>query len=562
MGPDISLHLGSLASYFEDLARRTFGTDAETLDWNARLSRRTRLAAEQAKWVQCVGMAQPIRIENIYQPIDVESFGRSVTIQNLLEASTSSIIFAGPGFGKSTLLNRLYVDLLSRTEFIPYLFVLRSPNATEDLTEFVQRLTSRKKTSRKGRLVLLVDGYDEVSREDRVAISSALADFKAAEVGMFFVTCREFYDVYELKVPHYTLKSFEHQHQIGFIMAFCSNYQKPIDPEALLRQLKQRNLLEFARHPLLLTLICILESGPFPELPTNSISLLKRVFDTLTLRWDQQKGVLRESTVPLDGEDRVRCLMRVAYRMTDLVVKQEQVEGFAREFLTLAQRKHVDAREMLREVAQWYGVLVPTSDNMWQFVHRSIHDYLAARFWVESGTFNPKTVREWNSRSAYAACLSPDATESITRALKSESEVHVVSECLLNKAPFDVVEVAHALLFRFSRFKPFVMTRSPGELRVECSENIFRLASEEFLMAILDCALDGEAMGSQARSSAATETVIAYSLFQIHQRGAEIRDDKLWRRALHLFARADFQFSIGIDDPSRFLLSDVFKRPN
>jgi hypothetical protein len=56
------------------------------------------------------------------------------------------------------------------------------------------------------------------------------------------------------------------------------------------------------------------------------------------------------------------------------------------------------------------GVLVPAEYQRWQFVHRTIHDYLAARYWVESGEFSISPVRDWNTRASYAACLLPDAS--------------------------------------------------------------------------------------------------------------------------------------------------------
>jgi len=42
---------------------------------------------------------------------------------------------------------------------------------------------------------------------------------------------------------------------------------------------------------------------------------------------------------------------------------------------------------------------VPADGDKWQFAHRSIHDYLAARFSVEKGHFDPTKVRVESRRA-------------------------------------------------------------------------------------------------------------------------------------------------------------------
>ena len=103
----------------------------------------------------------------------------------------------------------------------------------------------------------------------------------------------------------------------------------------------------------------------------------------LTFRWDESKGVHRESRAALDGDDRVRFLMRAAFEMTDSFATTSQLEATARNYLALLQYPQTAAGGMLREVAQWYGILIPVSEQRWAFAHRSFHDYLAARYWVE-----------------------------------------------------------------------------------------------------------------------------------------------------------------------------------
>jgi hypothetical protein len=194
----------------------------------------------------------------------------------------------------------------------------------------------------------------------------------------------------------------------------------------------------------------------------------------------------------LDGEDRQRCLMRVAFAMQRLIERDEVVIAAATEHLRLLQRSDVNIDALLLEIAQWYGILIPTENAHWSFVHRTIHDFLAARHWVESGRFVPDEVADWNPRAAYAACLLPDATSAICCSLRRAQDVAVLAECLANHAPFEVDTVASAVIDYFRRVKHAAsLERSDVSVRVKTMHNVFSLASEEFLYALMRAAAPG-----------------------------------------------------------------------
>src|ERR1035438_10744685 len=122
MSGDFSVNVDpALIAYLEDRIKGVFGRDAASERRSARLTRRMRLALEQARSVKCVGMDRPIAIQAIYQPIGLQTdfTERSHTrldtdIHRLMAVrdsktkelvGTDGIIYAGPGRGKSTLLN-------------------------------------------------------------------------------------------------------------------------------------------------------------------------------------------------------------------------------------------------------------------------------------------------------------------------------------------------------------------------------------------------------------------------------------------------------------------------
>ncbi len=576
MGEGISIDIGSLANYLEDRTRRIFGKDVDTLDWIGRLNRRSKVAVGQAAWVQCVGMDRPIRIQDIYQPIKVQSqhdwtdpsrIGRS-DVLTLIKQRTDAVIFAGPGRGKTTLLNWLLLNLLNKKRETPLMFLLRTENAVEDLSELVRRLIAGEKAgvSKSEPIILLVDGYDEIDETQRKTVSETLALFRSLDVGNYYLTCRTFYDVYDLKVSHYRLSPFSFEDSFNFIAAFARCYDCKIDADKLLKTLENRGLWDFATHPLMLTLICMLKTSTLPELPHNSLHLLKRAFDTLTFRWDEQKGIHRKSQLAVDGEDRVSCLMRIAYQMHGLIATQEQVENFTRYFLKLLQRKNIDPRQLLREIAQWYGVLVPADGDKWQFAHRSIHDYLAARFMVENGKFSARKVRVWNSRAAYAVCLSHDGTNGMKCALETSRDLHAFSECLYNKVPFDVTEVSDSVLLHFQRFRPFIYQPSGQWLTVETDQDFCTLASDQFLMELIVRALQTRPRSrdsSETFAGSAHDVILALAFGALKQRGGKIKTQDTLRDAISVFGSLNQTFQLGTGKGALiFKLRDVFLQPD
>src|SRR5262249_52711834 len=124
MGDGISIDLGSAVPYIVDGLLGVFGKDSVSVEWKAKIQRLVKLSVEQASYVQCVGMAKPIPISDIYQPTDLirpDLDDPRTTITILLKQGMDAIIFAGPGRGKTTLLHWMYMQLCQSRETTPLL---------------------------------------------------------------------------------------------------------------------------------------------------------------------------------------------------------------------------------------------------------------------------------------------------------------------------------------------------------------------------------------------------------------------------------------------------------
>lgn len=485
-------------------------------------------AVKRAATLQCIGMSHPVSLNSIYQPTQLVSRhdGTPLEAGDLLAAHSNAIIFAGPGRGKTTLLHWYYVSLMGGDSCYPLLFTLRRQNEIDELSYYSNlAMSGRLKRQLHGRkLLFLVDGYDEIPSSERARVSQILRDTSDSGSAQFFLTCRLFYDIIDLPAPRYEVIGFSREDAGRFAEAFASAYGATFNTGELINELEAFGFRDFLEHPLLLTLACILKSHLQPDLPRRTVALIRSALDVLRIKWDYEKGLRRETAYPLDGEDRLRCLMRVAFYTKDLEAPEQLVLNRTREYLGLSGVPYLDARGLLLEIAQWYGLFVPIEPAAWTFVHRTIQDYLAARFWVESGLFNPTKVT-WNSRSAYAAALSHDATEALVAALGQAGKIHVVAEILNNNSLYDSGRVANAVLYYFEQHGGYQLEVLSSGIRAVVTHDFFDSMSNELLKSLCVAAL-------QNLSNSAL-VVLAYALDELNLRPKDGVPDRLMARLVH-----------------------------
>ncbi len=327
------IDLGSTIPYFVDRFLELVGKDLETVELRRWFEETQRIGFQESSFVMAVGMHTPVPLEEIYQPTRIVFQGQSLTIylpaggrrnirlpenavfppERFLSLHTNAVIYAGPGWGKTTFLHYLFLKTWRERTAIPVLFTLRRPAGLADFRRFIEVVHRLKKRKEHLQFLLLVDGYDEVSDDDRKFVSNALLRYGASGLGQYLLTCRDFYDVYDLTVPHARIKEFDTADQERYVEAFMKAYDAQVPATDLLNDLKGRGLADVLKHPLLLALVCIVKTGKMQLHSRSVLGLIERAIETLSFRWDEGKGVERESRTPLDGRDRINCLKRIAF---------------------------------------------------------------------------------------------------------------------------------------------------------------------------------------------------------------------------------------------------------
>jgi hypothetical protein len=486
---DISRLIASLTKRAVEL----FAPDELEEGLLARIKDHVSLTAYEAEKVQCVGMTDPIPLLDLYQPTRLKQNGAST--QDIRSAREAAIIYAGPGQGKTTLLKYILLSGVDKHSDALLFFSLRTEGHTDLLCNLVDVLDSRRKfhriPPRCEPILLLVDGYDEISEAQQKVVTTALFKFSQSRAGRFMLTCRSGYTVRNLKCNQHELAEFERADAVRYVDAYAQAFgiRGGLNGEILIGELEQRKLSYIASHPLMLTLACVIKSRTAPNLPHNSIELLRQAVETLDFRWDEARGIQRPKERLLSIH-MIECTMLIAYEMTGLRVAKSQVLEIIGKYLKLLHRSGVGPEVVLDDIRKFFGLIVTTPDGYCQFVHSTIHDYLAARYMVENGRFEPGTIRKWDLRAAYAASLQHDASFSLHTAFVQSASIEAVRECLINGARFDVEGVANAVFLHFRAFHDFKdIQASPARVMLSCSSDFFDVADDAFLDAIARKAL-------------------------------------------------------------------------
>jgi hypothetical protein len=316
------------------------------------------------------------------------------------------------------------------------------------------------------------------------------------------------------------------------------------DAKTVVSQLEERGFKEFLSHPLLLTLACIVRTTSSSVQPRSALRLLERAIDVLCLHWDEQKVIDRQRTTPLDGYDRERILKHIAYRARSPFVKRQRAEEITRKQLSLLGMDKVEPRDALIEIARFYGILVPAEDG-YEFVHRTIHDFLAAKQWVESGEFARARSYEWNARTAYAACLLGDATDVLKQALEAHDGLPTATEIIGNYAGFDYPTIADALFKYFAEPRRVLQYErrlhsetdskySPRIIGLLASDFI-RLANSDFLNFIVDYFCE--------RNSKVADLLVAYAATELYSRWMKL-EHQTYAKAFAAYKTEIFTFVV------------------
>jgi NACHT domain len=390
--------------------------------------------------LKVLGMREPVKLEDVYTAVQFlgeEGIRAFASIDNLEKAFRQSqsrrfqskcekqdglkvanekqylMVLGQPGAGKSTFLRRLGLEALKgknsryNHECVPVFLELKrlttgKINLEQAIIQelencgFPQPEKSAKKLLERGKLLILLDGLDEIPTQQLDKAITTIQDFvDKHSQNRFVASCRtaayrsgfqRFYDVIMADFDDEQIKQFINNW-------FQSEQDKQVDTARgcweLLQQSEYNATRELAQTPLLLTLLCLVFDD-FQAFPKNRAELYKKALDVLLTRWAAEKRVQREPIYKdLSVTSEEMMLAKIAsYNFVEdkLFFSARDIQDQIRTFLTnnLNTPKHLDARVILEAIQIQQGILVERAKDVLSFSHLTLQEYLTAQYIVDN----------------------------------------------------------------------------------------------------------------------------------------------------------------------------------
>lgn len=323
---------------------------------------------------------------------------------DVLAKNTNLMVVGKPGSGKTTYLQRVVTECNAgklQAHRIPVLIRLRDfvrdgrevVYALKPYLEKCWQLSDAESLLKQGRVMLLLDGLDELTGEDGKKITEEIKkfarDYPQVQV---IVTCRtqSFTGEMDWKSLNFEFVEVADFNQ-GQVRSFAEHWFMTVMGNELagmaragkfLEQLfleSNKPILELAITPILLSLTCVVFHST-EKFYSKRSKLYEEGLELLLERWDKSREIERDEIYrDLSVERKLDLLSYLAvkkFEQTQYVLfEQTEIEGYIAEFLGIEQR---DSRAVLKAMEAQHGLLIERAQKIWSFSHLTFQEYCTA----------------------------------------------------------------------------------------------------------------------------------------------------------------------------------------
>ena len=347
-----------------------------------------------------------------------ELFQQWIVGIQLVENYTKIRILGNPGTGKTTFLQHLALQCnrgLFMANRVPIFITLKSfveesketgevsllnYIRSEFLTSNIINPSTIDNLLCEGRVLLLLDGLDEVLTIDTNAVYQEINRFtEKYHKNLFIITCRTAGKIHNLngfidvEIAPFTSEQITEFSQKWFSTLIKNptedTHQQAVQFIQLLDLTKNLRFRQLAATPLFLHLACwiFVHQGQFPG---SESEFYKQCLDLLLGKWDEIRGVQRDSINPeLALPQKLKLLSEIAiktFERGEYFFEKRTIEEYISDYLYQLSDAPIDSEELqlasediLKAIALQHGLLTERSRGIFSFSHLAFHEYFTAR---------------------------------------------------------------------------------------------------------------------------------------------------------------------------------------
>jgi hypothetical protein len=341
-------------------------------------------------------------LKDIYLPLTLISTNDEIIMHKvdsypsqICEEYGNILVTDTAGMGKSTLMKRIFIDIIDSNIGIPIIVELRRLSKDKTLlNEILKQLNSLNKDFdstllldllSEGGFIIILDGYDEISLTDRYFVTADIQDFiSKASNNQYFITSRpeqallSFGQFQEFKIEPLNkneafelLRNYDNQGQISTLLI------------KKLKETDMSNVQEFLTNPLLVSLLFTAFEHK-QAIPFKKYLFYRQVYDANFESHDLTKGdsYIHDKYSKLEIDDFHRVLRHIGYnsfKLQKIEFVKDDILKLIKESKNFCAGLKFKESDFLNDIIRTVPIFTKDG-NYYRWSHKSLQEYFAAQF--------------------------------------------------------------------------------------------------------------------------------------------------------------------------------------